>query len=234
MLPVAILAGGLATRLRPLTDEIPKSLVEVAGRPFAEHQLALLRHQGFTNVVFCVGHLGEQVERALGNGDRHGMRLSYVADGPRLMGTGGAVLRALSLLGPAFLVMYGDSYLRCDYQAVARSFLSSGKMGLMTVFRNANQWERSNVRFDGVKILAYDKKATDPAFEHVDYGLGALRAEAFLNYRDDQPLDLATVYADLLRGDQLTAFEVSERFYEMGSLAGLTELRNLLSGGRVS
>jgi len=233
-LPIAILAGGLATRLRPLTDDRPKSLVDVAGRPFAEHQLELLRQHGFNEVVFCVGHLGTQIATALGDGQRFGMRLSYVDDGPELAGTGGALRRALPQLGAAFLVMYGDSYLPCDYQAVSSTFLASRKLGLMTVFRNANQWERSNVRFDGKNILSYNKTAADPAFEYVDYGLGALRAEALEKYPDDQRLDLAQVYTDLVTEGQLAAFEAHERFYEMGSLSGLTELRAKLSTSEVS
>jgi len=229
-LPVAILAGGLATRLRPLTDDVPKSLVEVAGRPFAEHQLRLLRRHGFTDVVFCVGHLGAQIEGTLGDGSCFGMRLAYVDDGPELLGTGGALRRALPHLGEAFLVMYGDSYLDCDYAAIASAFTSSGKLGLMTVFHNENRWERSNVRFEGGKIKAYDKNAADPSLTHVDYGLGALHVEALDRYPADQKLDLAQVYRDLLSEDQLAAHEVRERFYEIGSFSGLEEVRLKLAG----
>ncbi|MFA5909006.1 MAG: nucleotidyltransferase family protein [Vicinamibacterales bacterium] len=233
-LPVAILAGGLATRLRPLTDEVPKSLVDVAGRPFAEHQLDLLHQHGFNEVVFCVGHLSAQIERALGDGGRFGMRLSYVDDGPELVGTGGALRRALPRLGESFLVMYGDSYLDCDYQAIALAFMSSAKLGLMTVLQNENRWDRSNVRFERGAIQAYDKTTSDPAFKHVDYGLGALRAEALFPYPSDRKLDLAQVYQDLHARDQLAAYEVPERFYEIGSLSGLEEVRAKLATRDVS
>lgn len=233
-LPVAILAGGLATRLRPLTDQVPKSLVDVAGRPFAEHQLDLLHQHGFNDVVFCVGHLGAQIERALGDGGRFGMRLSYVDDGPELVGTGGALRRALPYLRDSFLLMYGDSYLDCDYQAIAAAFAASGRLGLMTVFHNRNQWERSNVRFEGGVIQAYDKATSDPAFRHVDYGLGALGAEALIPYSPDHKLDLAQVYRDLLSQDQLAAYEVPERFYEIGSFSGLEEVRAKLATRDVS
>lgn len=233
-LPVAILAGGLATRLRPLTDVVPKSLVDVAGRPFAEHQLDLLHQHGFNDVVFCVGHLGAQIERALGDGGRFGMRLSYVDDGRELVGTGGALRRALPRLGESFLVMYGDSYLDCDYQAIALAFMSSGKLGLMTVLQNENQWDCSNVRFEGGVIQAYDKTTSDPAFKHVDYGLGALRAEALLPYPSDRKLDLAQVYQDLLARDHLAAYEVPERFYEIGSFSGLEEVRAKLATKDIS
>lgn len=231
-LPVAILAGGLATRLRPISERIPKVLVEVDGRPFAEHQLELLRSHGITRAVFCIGHMGEQVEAALGDGARWGMELRYSFDGPTLMGTGGALRRALPLLGPAFLVLYGDAYLECDYQAAARAFIESGRLGLMTVFRNEDRWDRSNVVFEGGEIRQYDKVNRTPAMRHLDYGLGALLAEAFERYPADGPIDLATIYQDLLAAGQLAGYEVGRRFYEIGSHAGLEETRRYFAQRR--
>lgn len=228
-LPVAILAGGLATRLRPITSTIPKALVEVAGRPFVEHQLALLRRAGVERVVLCVGHLGEQVEAALGDGSRHGLELAFAHDGGTLLGTGGALRRALPLLGEAFLVLYGDSYLECDYAAVARTFLASGKAGLMTVYRNDGRWDSSNVEFRDGRILRYEKNTRSPAMTHIDWGLGALRAPALAGYPEGQPLDLAAVYRDLLARGELAAYEVRERFYEIGSPEGLEETRRHLA-----
>lgn len=228
-LPVAILTGGLATRLRPLTERIPKSLVEVAGKPFAVHQLELLRRHGLTQVVFCVGYLGEQVQAALGDGHRWGMNIQYAFDGPILLGTGGALRRALLLLGQAFFVLYGDSYLECDYATIERAFRASDKLGLMTVFQNADQWDRSNVLFRSGRIERYDKHHRTTDMQHIDYGLGLLRAQAIEAYPPDKPLDLATVYQDLIAQDQLAGFEVTRRFYEIGSLAGLAEIREYLA-----
>jgi NDP-sugar pyrophosphorylase family protein len=227
-LPVAILAGGLATRLRPMTEQIPKSLLEVAGRPFAEHQLELLQRHGVTDVIWCVGYLGEQIRDTLGNGARWGMRLQYTFDGDRLLGTGGALRRALPLLGEAFFVLYGDSYLECDYGAIGQAFVNSGQQGLMTVVRNDNAWDRSNVEFADGQIVRYDKRTQTPQMHHIDYGLGALRATAFEAYPTDQLLDLATVYQDLLAARQLAGYEVSGRFYEIGSLSGLAETQQYL------
>ncbi len=152
-LPAAILAGGLATRLGPLTEGLPKSLVEVAGQPFIVHQLRLLHRNGITQIVLCVGHLGEQIQAAVGDGRRWGVHLEYSFDGPQLMGTGGAIRQALPLLGDRFFVLYGDSYLDCDYQAARRAFAASGKLALMTVFRNENRWDPSNVVFQDGQIL---------------------------------------------------------------------------------
>jgi len=229
-LPVAILAGGLATRLRPITERIPKSLVDVGGRSFAEHQVGLLRRNGITEIVFLVGHLGEMVEAALGDGSRWGVSLRYVYDGPRQLGTGGAIRRAFEALGDPFFVLYGDSYLECDYAAIERVFMASGKGGLMTVCRNDDRWDRSNVRFEDGRILAYDKQGRTPGMHHIDYGLGAFRKSTFAPYAAGDAFDLVAVYQRLLAADDLAGFDVPGRFYEIGSPAGLEETRAYLAG----
>ena len=224
-LPVAILAGGLATRLGPVTEGIPKSLVEVAGQPFAVHQIELLRGHGITDITFLVGHLGEVIGDTLGDGSRWGVRLRYIFDGPRALGTGGAVRRALSDIADPFFVLYGDSYLECDYEAVERAFLASGRSGLMTVCRNDDRWDPSNVLFAEGRIVRYDKQDRAREMRHIDYGLGAFRHSAFAGRGDDEAFDLAAVYQDLLARDDLAGYDVPERFYEIGSPAGLEETR---------
>ena len=228
--PIAILAGGLATRLRVVAPDVPKALVEVAGKPFAVHQVELLEAHGLRDIVFCIGHLGRTIEETLGDGSRWGVRIRYAYDGAIRRGTGGALRHALGQLGDAFLVLYGDSYLDCDYQAVARSFQASGRSGLMTVCRNDNRWDRSNVQFENGRIIAYDKQQTTPEMRHIDYGLGAFKASALAAYDEDTAFDLVAVYQTLLDGDDLAGFEVSGRFYEIGSPAGLEETRAYLAG----
>ncbi|MGA8274156.1 MAG: nucleotidyltransferase family protein [Candidatus Sulfotelmatobacter sp.] len=223
MLPVAILAGGLATRLGPLTEKVPKSLIPIAGEPFVAHQLRLLRSNGVEHVILCVGHLGEMIERVVGDGSGFGMKVDYSRDGAKLLGTAGAIRSALPKLGESFFVMYGDSYLACDYAAIEREFLQSGKLGLMTVFRNDGQWDASNVEFENGRILAYSKKDRTPRMNFIDYGLGVFRADAFAG---SSAADLADVYGDLLQSGELAAVEVRERFYEIGSPAGLKEMTN--------
>lgn len=231
-LPVAILAGGLATRLRPVTETIPKSLVEVGGRPFVELQLEHLAAQGFERAVLLVGHLGDRVREVVGDGRRLGIAVDYAFDGTRLLGTGGSLKAALPLLGDAFLVMYGDSWLECDFRAVEEAFRASGKAGLMTVFRNDDRFDRSNVHFADGAIVRYDKVHRTPDMRHIDYGLGVLTAGALAPYPDGEPFDLARVHQDLLGASQLAAFEVYERFYEIGSPAGLQETRDHLAARR--
>ena len=225
-LPVAILAGGLATRMRPLTDRQPKILIDVAGRPFAIRQIELLQQWGILRVVYCLGYLGEQVADLLGDGSQFGMRFEYQFDGPRLLGTGGALREALPKLGAAFFVMYGDSYLECDFTAVERAFVESGQPGLMTVFRNESRWVPSNVVCENSRIVRYDKRQGTAGMDYVDYGLGVLTPEAFDPWGGvDEPFDLALVYQALIARDALAAFEVHERFYEIGSIEGLDETR---------
>lgn len=229
MLPVAILAGGLATRLRPLTETIPKSLIEIHGEPFLAHQLRLLSEVGVTRVVLCVGYLGEQVRQFAGNGARFGLEIEYSFDGERLQGTGGAIRRALPKLGTAFFVLYGDSYLPCDYRGVERSFWQSGAAGLMTVCRNEGRWDTSNVEFSGGRIVRYDKANRTPDMHYIDYGLGAFHATVFAQRAENEVLDLAVVYQDLLRQKQLAGYDVAQRFYEIGSLEGIRELEAYLA-----
>lgn len=222
-LPVAILAGGLATRLGAITQQIPKSLVDVAGKPFILHQLALLEAAGIERVVLCLGHLGEQVQALLG--ERHGrLALAYSFDGGALLGTGGALARALPLLGDQFLVLYGDSYLTCDYAAIARAFVASGKRGLMTVYRNDGRYDASNVDYANGRIVRYAKGV--PGMTHIDYGLGGFRADAFAEFTGK--FDLVAVYQALIARDDVLGYEVDQRFYEIGSHAGLDETRRLL------
>jgi len=228
MLPIAILAGGLATRLRPLTETVPKALIEVAGEPFLAHQLRLLRRHGFDRVVLLVGYRGEQIQEFAGDGRAFGLQIEYAFDGPQLLGTAGALRRALPILGEAFAVIYGDSYLPCDYHAALAAFRESGKLGLMSVYRNEGLWDSSNVEFTSGRILAYDKANRTPAMRHIDYGLGVFHRAAFDNVPEGRPCDLAAVYVDLLRRGELAAWESPERFYEIGSVEGIESLREFL------
>jgi NDP-sugar pyrophosphorylase family protein len=232
MPPVAVLAGGLATRLRPRTATVPKSMLPVGGEPFVAHQLRLLARQGVTEVVLCCGYLGEQIEAFVGDGSGFGCQVRYSFDGEKLKGTGGALRQALPLLGEHFMVTYGDSYLPTDYNAIYRAFLDSGMQGLMTLYRNENLWDRSNVVSRGAKILQYDKLTQSPEMLHIDYGLGVLRAQALAGWDVDDVFDLSSVYQKLINKADLAGYEVAERFYEIGSHEGLAEIDALFETTR--
>ena len=215
--------------MRPITETVPKSLLELNGEPFVVHQLRLLHSKGIRRVVLCVGHLGEIIQLVVGDGAALGLQVDYSFDGPTLLGTAGAVKNAMPKLGDSFFVLYGDSYLPCDYAAIARSFESSGKLAKMTVFRNEGKWDASNVEFEAGEILSYSKTNRTPRMHYIDYGLGVFRAEAFETVPAGKPCDLAELYTELLRRRQLAAFEVHERFYEIGSPEGLRETAAFLA-----
>jgi NDP-sugar pyrophosphorylase family protein len=231
-LPVVILAGGLATRLRPITEKIPKALVEVAGRPFLEHQIELLKRNSIEEVILCVGYLGEMIEQRYGDGKTVGVRLWYCYDGPKLLGTGGAIKKSLPLLPEAFFVLYGDSYLPADYQAVTAAFQEAGQPALMTVFANADAWDTSNVWFHDGRIRLYSKRERLPEMRYIDYGLMICTKQIFDAFPDGVPFDLADTLEDLSRRGQLAGYEVNQRFYEIGSPVGLAELDRVLSERR--
>ena len=232
MYPVAILAGGIASRIRPHTDAVPKALLTVAGQPFIAHQLTALRDRQITDVVLCVAHLGTQVEDFVGDGRAWGLRVRYAFDGPELLGTGGALRRAQTLLGDTFFTLYGDSYLRCDFSAVSRAFVDSHRLGLMTVYRNDNTLGTSNVLFEHGEILRYEKASPAPGMRHIDYGLSILTAVALARYPAGARFDLSRVFNDLLADRQLAGFEVADRFFEIGSPDGLRDTEALLTQPR--
>lgn len=228
MLPVAILAGGLATRLHPITQKVPKALVEVAGRPFIDWQLRQLKDQGVEQVCICAGFLGEQVQAFAGHGERWGLSVSYSFDGPVLLGTGGALCRASALLGDAFFVLYGDSYLPVNFAAVQADFQRQSLPALMTVLKNNGQWDRSNVEFTDGRLVEYNKRNPHPGMAYIDYGLGVLRADVLHTRPAGEAFDLADLYHELSVRGQLAGHEVFERFYEIGSHQGLSETADYL------
>jgi len=227
-LPVAILVGGLATRLRPLTEKIPKALLEINGKPFLAYQLELLHDAGIKEVVICMWYQGEKIQAFTGNGSQFGINIKYSFDGELSLGTGGALKKALPYLGDAFFVLYGDSYLPCDYTTVESVFFASRKDGLMTVYHNKGSGDKSNVHFDNGKILEYDKNNRTPQMEHIDYGLGILKSNVFTNYPEGQALDLVEVYQDLLKANRLAGYEIATCFYEVGSFSGIKNFENYL------
>jgi NDP-sugar pyrophosphorylase family protein len=228
MLPIAIIAGGLGTRLAPITQTVPKALVPVNGRPFVDWQLALLSANGLTEIVICVGHLGEMIEAYVGDGSRFGCTVAYSYDGPQRIGTAGAVVKALPLLGSRFFITYGDSYLNCDYGAIEQSFARSGKPAIMTVFKNNGALVPSNVLYRDGRIEAYEKARPRANMHHVDFGLSAFDRSVFAGIPTDRPTDLAVVFQDLIGAGELAGYEVPTRFYEVGTPEGIAEMEAYL------
>lgn len=229
MPPVVILTGGLATRLYPATLKIPKSLIEVAGKPFIFHQLALLKKQGVGTVVLCVGKFGEMIQDYVGDGHEWSLKVEYSFDGETLLGTGGAIKKAIPLLPEIFFVLYGDSYLDVDLKPILERFECEGKPALMTVYHNNNKWDRSNILFKNGRIVKYDKKNAIPEMEHLDFGINILRKSVFNDWPDGTPFDMSEVFIKLIEKGEVSAFEVFKRFYEIGSIKGIKETEEYLN-----
>lgn len=227
MIPVAILCGGKGTRVAALAGDLPKALLPVSGVPFLEHQLRWLQRSGAGDVVLLTGYRGDRIREFAGDGARFGLRIAYSDDDGRARGTGGAIIRALPLLGDAFLTVYGDALLAAS-PAAAADALRAPYEGVMTVFPNHDRWERSNVRLIGERVAVYDKQAPVGSMTHIDYGLNAFRSAAFAGFPADAPVDLGEVHRGMAARGTLRALPVSERWHEIGSPEGLAETERFL------
>jgi len=228
-LQAVILAGGLGTRQRPLTETVPKALIPVRGRPFVDYQLELLKRSGIDDFVFCVGHLGEMIQEHLGGGGAFGCRICYSYDGPRLLGPAGALKRAESLLQNHFFVTYGDAYLRAPYGQMMNALGSSGKLGVMSVYRNENKFGRSDLVVESGAVIRYDKKNQIAGMDWINYGVTALRKQALALIPPRGFCDEEAFYGSLISRKELLAFEVKERFYEIGTPASLSEFEAFMA-----
>ena len=227
-----ILAGGLGTRLGERTRAVPKALLPIAGRPFLAWQLEALARSGFREVVLCISHLGDKIQEFLGDGAAFGVTVAYSEDGPRLLGTGGALRRATLLLAPIFLVTYGDSYLPFDYSAPVRDLEAHPEsLGTMSVFLNDGAWDESNCEVRADTVARYEKRASDPALRYIDYGALALRRSVIAERAADTAFGLDEVQTELARAARLRAYVASERFYEIGSELGIRDLEAKLASG---
>lgn len=231
MLPIVILAGGFATRLGSQTQNLPKSLIPINGIPFIKLQLDDLRSKGVGKVHLCLGHLGAMVRDFVGDGSNFGLEISYTFDGVSPRGTAGAMFQAMEILNQDFGVIYGDSFLPIDIDPIERYFLSNSATALMVVMKNQNRWETSNVDFAFGQVRKYEKGNSSSSFEHVDYGLSYFTRGALSEFRDlSLPLDLSFVMNRLAKLGKLSGYEVSQRFYEVGSYSGQDELITFLGG----
>jgi len=229
---VVILAGGMGTRIRPVVADRPKILIPVNGRPFIEWQFDLLARCGVKEILLCVGHFADQIERHAGDGSPFGIQITYSHEEPdHLMGTGGALVNALPLLREKFMVLYGDSFLPIDYREFAQVFDTCGHPATMSVFRNNGKWDHSNVRIEKDRVVLYDKQAPAGAADCIDYGLIGMSRSIVERYRQaPMPLDMAVILDALVRRGELGAWMAPFRFYEIGSPAGLAELETYLQG----
>lgn len=221
--PVLILAGGLGTRIRDHFPETPKYLVPINGEPFALHQLRLLKKMGFNEIILCVGHKKEPIQKLISDGKQLGLNIRYSEDDENSAGTGGAIKKAAQLVSSPFCVIYGDSYLEFDFQPVYKAFLASKKKALMTVFHNKNELGKSNVGIKDGKIIKFDKENQSSDMEYIDFGFSLFSADAFHELKDTS-FDLSKIIKILISKNELENYIVNYRFYEVGSINGIDEL----------
>jgi NDP-sugar pyrophosphorylase family protein len=228
---IAILAGGLATRLGELSKNEPKSLLKIQGRPFIEYQIDHLRRQGITDILICNGHLGESIERYLGQGTRYGVTIKYSRE-DRPLGTAGALKKAASLLNDTFITMYGDSYLCIDFPMIMDYFLARDKLALMTVYKNRDRHDKSNTSISGSLVTGYSKNGRTKPMVYIDYGAHVFRKSVLELIPGDRHYPLEDLFPILISQRQLLAFEVRQRFYEIGSVAGIRDFTEYVKGQR--
>jgi MurNAc alpha-1-phosphate uridylyltransferase len=232
MFPILIIAGGKATRLFPLTQEIPKSMIEILGKPFIGWQLELLAAAGFKSVILCLGEKAAAIEEYVMDGSRFGLQVQYSFDGVVPLGTAGAIAKALPLLPENFGVMYGDSYLPINYCEVEEFYNSNGTTALMTIYRNKNLFDNSNVNFKEGKIIGYSKINRNKDMDFIDYGFAIMNKSKFLSIQHNRKIDLSELFENLVKGNELAGYEIKTRFYEIGSFSGLRDFESYLEGGR--
>ena len=221
-LPVAILAGGLGTRLGKKALNKAKVLIDVAGKPFISRQLNYLSDQGIKDIVICVGHLGNQIKNYIGNGSKYNLNVSYSDDSDRLLGTGGSIKKACQILGEHFFILYGDSFLPVNFSLVEKAYFQEKKPVLMTVLKNKGRWDKSNAYFKD-KCVKYNKKKPQKNMDYIDYGLTIVRNSIFSDFPSNEVFDLADVFENLSNKSLLAGFEIYDRFYEIGSINGLND-----------
>jgi NDP-sugar pyrophosphorylase family protein len=227
---VVIIAGGLATRLGEVTRTVPKSMVQIAGRPFLAYQLEPLKRQGITEVILCVGHLGEQIESYFGDGRQYGLSISYSYEKGKLFGTGGALKNAESLLHDEFFTIYGDSYLTLDFSAIMSYFKKFDRLALMTIFKNYGRYDKSNIAIEGNLIRQYGSKSANEELIYIDYGASLFKKQALDIIPPGTVHAMGDMFQALIERKQLLAYEVDQRFYQIGSREGLKEFEEFIEG----
>lgn len=229
LFPVAIIAGGLGTRLKSLTDKVPKSMIDINGEPFIAYQLRLLKASSIEKVVILIGYLGEMIKEFVGDGEVYQLTVEYSHDGPSLLGTAGAIKKALPLLGDTFFILYGDSYLECDFSIIQEKYRQSNRPAMMTIVFNDDRWDKSNVVYRDGCIIDYDKKDLKPEMQYIDYGIGVFHRSCFDHVPENEKIDLGSVYKNMITEGKLAGFLMEKRFYEIGSITGLKELKRFIS-----
>ena len=218
------MCGGLATRLGSLAKNIPKSMIDIEGKPFLEHQIEMLKKHNITDIVLCAGYLSEKIEDYFGDGSKFGVNIKYSHDGKKPLGPIGAIKNAESLLDDVFFIMYGDSYLSVDFQKAYSFFKEHDKLGLMVVYKNNDKYDKSNLIIKDNMVVGYKEKEA----VYIDYGTSIISKKALDLVPKNTMYSTGQFFSDLISKKELLAFEAEKRFYHIGSPDALGELRNYI------
>ena len=229
-MPIAILAGGLGTRVSDISRNNPKSMIEIHGKPFVYWQISNLIQQGYFEILMCIGHKGSIIQEYLEIQFKDKAQISYSFDGELQLGTGGSIKKALPMLGDEFMVLYGDSYLPICFSKVESTFKDSGRPALMTVYKNSNALSPSNVLIEQDKVIQYSKSHDQAILTYIDYGLNLFSKGVFETEIEGTTFDLGVIFRKLISEELLTAYEIKERYYEIGSPKGIVDFQDYLKG----
>jgi NDP-sugar pyrophosphorylase family protein len=227
---MVILCGGLATRLGDIAKDTPKSMVKIEGKPFLEYQIDFLRRNSIKDIILCVGHLSETIENYFKDGKDFGVNITYSHDGDTQLGPIGAVKNANPLLEDIFFILYGDSFLTVNFKDVHSFFLKNNKLGLMCVFKNYNQYDKSNIAVKENLVTRYNESSNSKDMVYIDYGTSILKKESLDRLQRDKYISTGEFFIDLIKDHELLAYEVKERFYHIGNPDALEEFRVFIRG----
>lgn len=220
---VAILAGGLGSRLKTLTKKKPKSLIKIDGEPFIIKQLKILQAQGFKKVVICLGHLSEQVKKEI-RSYNFDMNILFSFDGKDLLGTGGAIKKAFKKLSNPFVVIYGDVYFNLNFKKILYLFENFFfNDSLMIVHRNRRNYEKSNIQLLKKNKILYDKFNTNKKMKYIDHGISVFNKKSFKKTK--KKFDLSELQSKLSYKRKLYGYITKKQSYEIGSLKGIQNLK---------
>ena len=224
-----ILCGGLGTRLRPLTYDIPKPMIPFGDKPFLQILIDYFKAQGVEKFVFCTGHLHEQIEKHFGDGSQLGVEIVHSVELEPL-GTGGALLNSRHLLDEQFFFAFGDSYLPLELRHLTRVQKESNALGVITVYMNNDKIASNNVRImpDG-RVQDYIKKNPPTSMNGLEAGL-SLFNKNILNHAPGRIFSLEeAIFPKLINPGKLFGLLTNQRFYDIGTPDGLELARKAIS-----
>ena len=224
-----IICGGLATRLKKLSKNTPKSMIKIKGKPFLEYQLEDLKRQNVKDILLCVGHLSEHIQDYFKDGEKFGLNLTYSHDGDKALGAIGSIKNAEEKLEDVFFTLYGDSYVFLNYKELYNHFNRQNQNAMMTVFQNNNKYDKSNIILNRENMILQYSGEKKPEMIYIDYGVSIFRKKVFDQIPKDTFYSTKDLYTNLVNQKQLQGYKVKKRFYHIGTPEALNEFSKFIN-----